>query len=124
MNGAPRICPASNLSPLAPAKRYCDVPIIFFAMARILITGGAGYVGSHCAKALAAAGHRGVVFDNLVFGHRELVRWGQLVEGDIRDGAALDAVFSAYRFDAIMHFAALAYVGESVTRQADTMTST
>ena len=51
----------------------------------------------------------GVVFDSLVFGHRELVRWGQLAEGDIRDGAALDAVFSAYRFDAVMHFAALAY---------------
>jgi UDP-arabinose 4-epimerase len=84
-------------------------------MARILITGGAGYVGSHCAKALAAAGYEGVVFDSLVFGHRELVRWGQLIEGDIRDGAALDAVFAAHRFDAVMHFAALAYVGESVT---------
>src|SRR5262249_35270029 len=84
-------------------------------MARILITGGAGYVGSHCAKALAAAGHDGVVFDNLLFGHREFVRWGSLTEGDIRDGEALDAVFSAYRFDAVLHFAALCYVGESVT---------
>ena len=84
-------------------------------MARILITGGAGYVGSHCAKALAAAGHEGVVFDNLFFGHREFVRWGPLIEGDIRDASALDAVFSEYRFDAVMHFAALAYVGESVT---------
>src|SRR5262245_3594637 len=84
-------------------------------MARILITGGAGYVGSPCAKALAAAGHDGVVFDNLLFGHREFVRWGPLAEGDIRDASALDAVFSAYRFDAVMHFAALAYVGESVT---------
>jgi len=84
-------------------------------MAQILVTGGAGYVGGHCAKALAAAGHDGVVFDNLLSGHREFVRWGPLTEGDIRDGAALDAVFSAYRFDAVMHFAALAYVGESVT---------
>ena len=84
-------------------------------MARILITGGAGYVGSHCAKALAAAGHEGVVFDNLLFGYREFVRWGPLIEGDIRDASALDAVFSEYRFDAVMHFAALAYVGESVT---------
>jgi UDP-glucose-4-epimerase GalE len=84
-------------------------------MARILITGGAGYVGSHCAKALAAAGHDGIVFDNLTFGHREFVRWGPLVEGDIRDAAALEALFSAHRFDAVMHFAALAYVGESVT---------
>ena len=84
-------------------------------MARILITGGAGYVGSHCAKALAAAGHEGVVFDSLLFGHREQVRWGHLIEGDIRDAAALDAVFAAQRIDAVMHFAALAYVGESVT---------
>jgi UDP-arabinose 4-epimerase len=84
-------------------------------MARILITGGAGYVGSHCAKALAAAKHEGIIFDNLLFGHREFVRWGPLIEGDVRDGAALDTVFSAYQFDAVMHFAALAYVGESVT---------
>jgi UDP-arabinose 4-epimerase len=84
-------------------------------MARILITGGAGYVGSHCAKALAAAGHEGVVFDNLLFGHREFVRWGKLMEGDIRDAKALDAAFSAHRIDAVMHFAALAYVGESVS---------
>jgi UDP-glucose-4-epimerase GalE len=84
-------------------------------MARILITGGAGYVGSHCAKAIAAAGHEGIVFDSLLFGHRDFVRWGKLIEGDIRDAAALDAVFSVHRFDAVMHFAALAYVGESVT---------
>jgi len=84
-------------------------------MARILITGGAGYVGSHCSKALAAAGHECVVFDNLLFGHREFARWGPLIEGDIRDASALDAVFSTYRFDAVMHLAALAYVGESVT---------
>jgi UDP-arabinose 4-epimerase len=83
-------------------------------MARILITGGAGYVGSHCAKALAAAGHEGIIFDSLLFGHREFVRWGKLIEGDIRDAAALDSVFAAYRIDAVMHFAALAYVGESV----------
>jgi UDP-glucose-4-epimerase GalE len=84
-------------------------------MARILIAGGAGYVGSHCVKALAAAGHDCVVFDSLLFGHREFVRWGRLIEGDIRDGAALDAALAAQRFDAVMHFAALAYVGESVT---------
>ena len=83
-------------------------------MARILITGGAGYVGSHCAKALGASGYESIVFDNLLFGHREFVRWGELVEGDIRDAAALDAVFNAQRIDAVMHFAALAYVGESV----------
>jgi len=84
-------------------------------MSRILITGGAGYVGSHCARALAGAGHEAVVFDSLFFGHREFVRWGRLIEGDIRDANALDAVFRADRFDAVMHFAALAYVGESVS---------
>ena len=84
-------------------------------MARVLITGGAGYVGSHCAKALAAAGYECIIFDSLLFGHREFVRWGELIKGDIRDVAAIDAVFAAYRIDAVMHFAALAYVGESVT---------
>src|SRR5262245_61129810 len=84
-------------------------------MARILITGGAGYVGSHSAKALAAAGHEGIIFDSLLFGHRDFVRWGKLIEADIRDAAAIDAVFAAYQIDAVMHFAALAYVGESVT---------
>ena len=66
-------------------------------MARILITGGAGYVGSHCAKALAAAGHESVVFDSLLFGHSDFVRWGELVKGDIRDGAALAGVFPGCR---------------------------
>src|SRR5262249_46370263 len=72
------------------------------------------YVGSHCAKALAAAGHDGIVFDNLDFGHKEFVRWSRFVQGDIRDPAALDFVFEAHQIDAVMHFAALAYVGESV----------
>lgn len=71
-------------------------------------------MGSHCAKALAAAGHEGIIFDSLLFGHQDFVRWGALIKGDIRDGAALDTVFAAYRIDAVMHFAALAYVGESV----------
>jgi UDP-glucose-4-epimerase GalE len=84
-------------------------------VARVLITGGAGYVGSHCAKALALAGHDAIVFDNLLLGHPEFVRWGKMIEGDIRDAAALDAAFAANRIDAVMHFAALAYVGESVT---------
>src|SRR5262245_11777885 len=84
-------------------------------MVKILITGGAGYVGSHCAKTLAAAGSEVVVYDSLLFGHREFVQWGPLIAGDIRDQAALDAAFAAHRIDAVMHFAALAYVGESVT---------
>jgi UDP-arabinose 4-epimerase len=85
-----------------------------FPMARLLITGGAGYVGSHCAKAAACAGHDCVVLDNLSSGHREFVRWGPLIEGDIRDAELLDRIFREHRFDAVMHFAALAYVGESV----------
>src|SRR5690606_19950172 len=60
------------------------------AMAVVLVTGGAGYVGSHACKALAAAGHEPVVFDNLSTGWRAAVRWGPLVEGDLLDRAALD----------------------------------
>ena len=85
-------------------------------MARILVTGGAGYVGSHVAKLLAAKGHESVVFDNLTRGHAEFVRWGELILGDIRDAKALDTVFEKYEFDAVIHFAALAYVGESVVQ--------
>jgi UDP-arabinose 4-epimerase len=87
---------------------------VYRKMACILITGGAGYIGSHCAKALAASGHEAVVFDNLTFGHRDFVRWGRLIEGDIRDTTAVDALFSTHQIDAVMHFAALAYVGDSV----------
>ena len=80
-------------------------------MATVLIVGGAGYVGSHTAKALAAAGHTGIVFDSLASGHRDFVRWGPLVEGDIWDGAALDRAFTEHGIDVVLHFAALAYVG-------------
>jgi len=83
-------------------------------MANVLVVGGAGYVGSHCAKALASAGHKVTVFDNLLFGHRHFVRWGDLIEGDIRDRRAMDASFRSLHVDAVMHFAALACVGESV----------
>ena len=83
-------------------------------MSIVLVTGGAGYIGSHACKALAKAGHVPVVYDNLVYGHREAVRWGPLVEGDIADRARLDAVIREYRPEAVMHFAAYAYVGESV----------
>lgn len=83
-------------------------------MATFLIIGGAGYVGSHTVKALSAAGHKCVTFDSLSTGHREFVRWGPLVVGDIRDAAALDAAFREHNPDAVIHFAALAYVGDSV----------
>ena len=79
------------------------------------MTGGAGYIGSHACKLLAASGYRPVVFDNLSRGHASFVKWGELVVGDIRDRAALNSVFRRHRPAAVLHFAALAYVGESVT---------
>lgn len=81
----------------------------------ILVTGGAGYIGAHCCKALAAAGYRPIVVDNLVYGHRDAVRWGQMEQGDIADAAFLDSVLARHRPAAVIHFAAYAYVGESVT---------
>ena len=83
-------------------------------MKHVLVTGGAGYVGSHVCKALAAAGHVPVTFDNLSQGHEWAVRWGPLVLGDLQDRSALDAAFKAYRPAAVLHFAALSVVGESV----------
>jgi UDP-arabinose 4-epimerase len=80
----------------------------------ILVTGGAGFVGSHACKALAAAGYRPVAYDNLSRGHREAVKWGPLFEGDIRDRTRLEAVLREVRPAAVMHFAAFAYVGESM----------
>jgi UDP-glucose-4-epimerase GalE len=84
----------------------------------ILVTGGAGYIGSHACKGLARAGYRPVVYDNLSRGHREAVRWGPLVEGDIADRARLGAAIAEHRVAAVMHFAAYAYVGESVSDPA------
>src|SRR5262245_33783276 len=80
----------------------------------VLVTGGAGYIGSHAAKALYRAGYRVVVFDNLVAGHREAVRYGDFVEGDIKDVAAVRRALSQYEVRAVMHFAAFLDVGESV----------
>jgi UDP-arabinose 4-epimerase len=80
----------------------------------ILVTGGAGYIGSHTCKLLAALGHLPVTYDNLSRGHRSAVRWGPIETGDILDRAQLRRVIDRYQPAAIMHFAALAYVGESV----------
>src|SRR5437867_7414535 len=80
----------------------------------VLVTGGAGYVGSHACKALASAGYTPIAYDNLVHGHEWAVRWGPLVKGDILDKVRLDEVLGKYRPEAVMHFAAFAYVGESV----------
>jgi len=81
----------------------------------VLVTGGAGYIGSHCCKELKKAGHNPVVIDNLVYGHREHVRWGDFFKGDIGDRTVLDAIAAAHDIQAVMHFSAYAYVGESVT---------
>src|SRR5437763_5381637 len=81
---------------------------------QVLVTGGAGYVGSHACKALAAAGYTPIAYDNLVHGHEWAVRWGPLEQGDILDRVRLDEVLGKYRPEAVMHFAAFAYVGESV----------
>jgi UDP-arabinose 4-epimerase len=81
---------------------------------QILITGGAGYIGSHTAKRLAQAGYEPVVLDNLRHGHRWAVRWGPFVEIDLSDREGLQQVFQRYRIAAVIHFAAFAYVGESM----------
>jgi UDP-arabinose 4-epimerase len=80
----------------------------------ILVTGGAGYIGSHTAKALATRGFTPVVYDNLVHGHRWAVQWGPFIEGDIRDRARLIDALRNYDICAVLHFAAFAYVGESM----------
>jgi UDP-glucose-4-epimerase GalE len=85
---------------------------------KVLLTGGAGYVGSHCAKLLRESGHDAWVYDNLVFGHRGAVPKDRLIEGDLLDGAKLAAAFRDHSIEAVMHFAAFAYVGESVTDPA------
>lgn len=84
----------------------------------VLITGGAGYVGSHTCKALAASGYLPVTLDNLIYGHPWAVQWGPFIEGDITDVPVLDRIFSDYRPKAVIHFAAYAYVGESVEHPA------
>lgn len=81
---------------------------------KVLVTGGAGYIGSHTAKLLAASGHEPVVFDNLSTGHRSLAKFGPLVEGDIRDRKALITALETHQVEAVIHFAASAYVGESM----------
>ncbi|MBK1990392.1 UDP-glucose 4-epimerase GalE [Sphaerospermopsis aphanizomenoides BCCUSP55] len=84
----------------------------------ILVTGGAGYIGSHTVLALVQAGYEVVILDNLVYGHRDLVEQVlqvELIEGDIEDRPLLDHLFQTHQIEAVMHFSAYTYVGESVT---------
>ena len=81
---------------------------------RVLVTGGAGYIGSQTAKALAQAGHEPIVYDDLSSGHRWAVKWGASVEGDLADTRLLATTLNAHRIEAILHFAASIQVSESV----------
>lgn len=80
----------------------------------VLVTGGAGYIGSHTAKQLAREGLKPVVLDHLQKGHRDAVKWGPLIEADVGDRTALDRAFRQYSIEAVLHFAAYASVGESM----------
>jgi UDP-glucose-4-epimerase GalE len=85
---------------------------------RILVTGGAGYIGSHAVRLFLARGHETWVYDNLSMGHRRAVPAGRLVEGDLGEPSRLDHALVAHRIEAVVHFAASAYVGESVREPA------
>ncbi len=85
-------------------------------MKAILVTGGAGYIGSHMCKYLANKGYYPVVLDNLVHGHREAVKWGVFYCGSIQDQDLLQQIFNNHNILAVMHFAAYCYVGESVEK--------
>jgi len=82
----------------------------------ILVCGGAGYIGSHINKQLHKEGYETIVFDNLVYGHKETVKWGRLVIGDLSNIEDIENVFKYNKIDAVFHFAAYAYVGESVEK--------
>ncbi len=82
----------------------------------ILIVGGAGYIGSHINKLLNQQGYETIVFDNLIYGHREAVKGSEFVLGDLNNIEQIRLVFKKYKIDAVMHFAAFAYVGESVVK--------
>lgn len=80
----------------------------------VLVCGGAGYIGSHINKQLYKEGYETIVFDNLVYGHREAVKWGKFEQGDLCNLEDIERVFNIYNIDSVFHFAAYAYVGESV----------
>lgn len=84
-------------------------------MAVVLVTGGAGYIGAHACRQLAAVGHTPIVFDDFSTGWRQAARYGPVVEGSLLSAADLDRAFGAERVDAVMHFAARSLVGQSMT---------
>ncbi len=84
----------------------------------ILVVGGAGYIGSHTNKELNRRGYQTLIYDNLVYGHKESVKWGKLEVGDLAEEEHLERIFQENSIDAVLHFAAYAYVGESVAKPA------
>ncbi len=84
----------------------------------ILVVGGAGYIGSHTNKELNRWGYQTLIYDNLVYGHKESVKWGKLEVGDLAEEEHLERIFQENSIDAVLHFAAYAYVGESVAKPA------
>ena len=87
-------------------------------MHSVLVTGGAGYIGSHMVKLLRTQGHQATVFNNFSTGHRDAVKGADLVEGDLKSAGDATRAFAGRNFDAVMHFAASCYVGESVQEPA------
>jgi UDP-glucose-4-epimerase GalE len=87
-------------------------------MKDILVIGGAGYIGSYMCKYLAKHGYNPIVFDNLIYGHRQAVKWGPFIKASMSDSNLLGEIFEKYEIVAVMHFAAFCYVGESVTEPA------
>lgn len=83
---------------------------------KILVVGGAGYIGSHMVKQLVLAGHEVITLDNLSYGYRDAVKYGEFIEGDLGDSALLDTIFDAGNINAVMHFAGFIQVGESVIK--------
>src|SRR5258708_6358178 len=81
----------------------------------VMVTGGAGYIGAHCCKALFEAGFNPVCYDNFSTGHREFVKWGPLVEGNVRDRDRVTCALREHNAIAVIHFAAFSLVGESMS---------
>ena len=83
---------------------------------KILVVGGAGYIGSHMVKQLALAGNDVITLDNLSYGYKDAVKYGEFIEGDLGDASILDSIFKSGDIDAVMHFAGFIQVGESVIK--------
>ncbi|MEW6570507.1 MAG: NAD-dependent epimerase/dehydratase family protein, partial [Nitrospirota bacterium] len=84
----------------------------------ILVVGGAGYIGSHTNKLLNRRGYKTVVFDNLIYGHKKFVKWGEFALGDLSKKEQIRSCFQEYPISAVMHFSSFAYVGESIHNPA------